>query len=372
MGRDYYEILGVDRTADEGTIKKAFRRKARELHPDVNPDPGAEAQFKEVATAYEALSNPETRAVYDRYGEEGLRGQGATGPDFGGFASFQDLFDSLLGGAGFGGGGFGRGAAAQGDDIGIAVEIGFAESAAGVSRTLEYEVVAACDTCEGTGAKPGTELRTCTACGGHGELRQVMRGPLGQFVRAQVCPQCEGAGEMAEDPCADCRGKGRRRSAQTLDIDIPAGIDHGQRIRVNGRGAAGPRGTPAGDLYVQVAVREDKRFVRDGLDIVTRVAVPVTDAMVGATVTVPTVDGEAEVELRAGTQPGDEFVLRGRGFPAINGRGKGDQRVVVEVRVPRVQHEEGRRSVAQLAEQLDARSYREDESFFDRLKHAFR
>lgn len=370
MAADYYEILGVERGADEGEIKKAFRRKARELHPDVNPSPDAEAQFKRVATAYETLSDPQKRAVYDRYGEEGLRGQGAAGPDFSGFGSFQDLFDSLLGNAGFGG--FGQRGPVQGDDIGIAVEVTFAESATGVSRTLEFEAMAACATCEGSGAAPGATVDQCTTCGGAGEVRQVTRGPFGQFVRASVCPRCEGAGTVPSEACKDCRGAGRRRTRQSVDIDIPAGIDHGQRIRVGGRGAAGPRGAAPGDLYVQVAVADDDRFARDGLDIVTRVAVPVTDAMLGATVTVPTVDGEAEVELRAGTQPGDEFVLRGRGFPSIRGRGKGDQRVVVEVRVPKVTGDDDRRAVQELAERLDARSYREDEGFFDRLKHAFR
>lgn len=367
MSRDYYEVLGVERTADEAEIKKAFRRKARELHPDVNPSPEAEAQFKEVATAYEALSDPESRATYDRFGEQGLRGQGAAGPDFSGFSSFQDLFDSLLGNSGFG-----RQMRPQGDDVGVAVSISFAESATGTTRTVDYETIAACDTCEGTGARKGTELETCSACQGIGEIRQITRGPFGQFVRQQVCPQCRGAGEIPVDPCPDCRGAGRRRMRQSYELAIPAGIDHGQRIRVAGKGAAGPRGAEPGDLYVQVAVAEDERFTRDGLDVVTRIAVPVTDAMLGTTLTVPTVEGEAEVELRAGTQPGDEFVLHGKGFPVVHGRGRGDQRVIVDVRIPRVRGDEDRKAVEELAERLGTRHYHEDESFFDRLKHAFR
>jgi molecular chaperone DnaJ len=369
MKRDYYEILGVPRDADEAAIKKAFRRKARELHPDVNPDPGAEGLFKECAEAYEALSDPETRELYDRYGHDGLRGRSGGGADFSDFGSFQDLFDAFFGGDVFGRGTRGRSA---GEDVAVAVQLTFAESAQGATRPLEYGIVGACETCEGLGAKPGTHMIRCDTCGGQGQVRQVSRGPFGQFLRTAVCPECRGEGERPAEPCADCRGSGRRPTTQQLTVDIPAGIANGQRIRIPGQGAAGERGAPAGDLYVQVQVAEDERFRREGLDVVTRVAVPVTDAMTGATVTVPTVEGEAHVELRAGTQPNDEYVLRGKGFPALSGRGRGDQRVVVEVRVPRVQTEDGRKAVEKLAENLDERSYREDEGFFDRLKSAFR
>ena len=365
-GRDFYEILGVARGADEAELKKAFRRKARELHPDVNKEPDAEARFKELARAYETLSDPQTRAAYDRFGEEGLRGRPAPDVDFG---SFQDLFDAFFGGDVFGRRGGGR---RGGEDIGLAVRIAFVESALGVTRELEFEAKGTCATCEGTGAAPGAEITRCALCGGEGQVRQVTRGPFGQFVRAQLCPQCNGAGQVPEEPCPDCLGRGVTTERRSRTVDIPAGIAHGQQIRITGEGHAGEAGAPAGDLYVQVAVSEDERFIRDGLDVVTRVAVPVTDAMTGATITVPTVEGDTEMELRPGTQPGDELVLRGKGFPAIQGRGRGNQRVVVEVRVPRVITEEGRAAVARLGEQLNERSYREDEGFFDRLKHAFR
>lgn len=370
MKRDYYEILGVSRDADEAEIKKAFRRRARELHPDVNPAPGAEAQFKEAAEAYEALSNAETRELYDRYGHDGLRGRPAGGgaAGFSDLGSFQDLFDAF-----FGGDAFGRsGAHAGGDDVAMSIQLTFAESAAGVTRTLEYGVVGACEICDGAGSAPGSHMLRCATCGGQGQVRAVARGPFGQFMRTQICPDCRGAGERPAEPCEECHGSGRTPTTLTLNVDVPAGIAHGQRIRVPGRGAAGERGGAAGDLYVQVQVVEDERFRREGLDVVTRVAVPVTDAMVGAKVTVPTVDGEAHVELRPGTQPNDEYVLRGKGFPALSGRGRGDQRVVVEVRIPKVQDDDGRKAVERLAENLDARSYREGEGFFDRLKHAFR
>lgn len=369
MKRDYYEILGVSRDADEAAVKKAFRRRARELHPDVNPDPQAEAQFKECAEAYEVLSNAETRELYDRYGHEGLKGRPAGGFDAADFGSFQDLFDAF-----FGGEVFGRARAVRhaSEDVAVAVQLTFAESALGTTRSLEYGIVGACETCDGAGSAPGTRLIRCDVCGGQGQVRQVSRGPFGQFLRTQICPACRGEGEVPAEPCSDCNGTGRRPTTQSLTVDIPAGIANGQRIRVAGRGAAGERGAPPGDLYVQVQVAEDERFRREGLDVVTRVAVPVTDAMLGASVTVPTVDGEAHIDLRPGTQPNDEYVLRGKGFPALNGRGRGDQRVVVEVRVPRVHGDDARRAVEKLAETLDARSYREDEGFFDRLKHAFR
>jgi molecular chaperone DnaJ len=367
MARDYYDILGVPRDAGDDAIKRAFRTKARELHPDVNPDPQAEARFKELAQAYETLSDPETRAIYDRYGAEGLRGRG--GPDFADFGSFQDLFDAFFGGDVFGRRGGGPRA---GDDVAVALEISFVESARGVTRAVEYDTLGECAACDGSGAAPGADVVRCAMCDGQGQVRQVSRGPFGQFVRAQTCPQCRGAGELPSEACAECGGRGRVAAARSHSVDIPAGIANGQRIRVTGRGGAGERGAPPGDLYVQVRVAEDERFVRDGLDVVTRVAVPVTDAMVGATITVPTIEGEAEMELRPGTQSGDELLMRGRGFPALAGRGHGHQRVVVEVRVPRVLTEDGRRAVEGLADALDERSYREDEGFFDRLKSAFR
>jgi molecular chaperone DnaJ len=209
-------------------------------------------------------------------------------------------------------------------------------------------------------------------CQGQGQVRQVTRGPFGQFVRAQTCPQCRGAGEIPSEACPACAGRGRVGTTRSYSVDIPAGIADGQRIRASGRGGAGERGAAPGDLYVQVSVAEDARFVRDGLDVVTRVAVPVTDAMVGTAIAVPTLEGEVEMELRPGTQSGDELLLRGRGFPALAGRGRGHQRVVVEVRIPRVLTEDGRTAVEGLAAALDERSYREDEGFFDRLRSAFR
>jgi molecular chaperone DnaJ len=367
--RDYYEVLGVSHDASEDDIKKAFRRRARELHPDVNPgDADAEARFREAAEAYETLSDPESRGLYDRFGHEGVRGGAGGGPQFTDFGSFQDLFDAFFGGDPFAG----QARQRAGEDVGVMMDITFEESATGVAREIELDVVAPCDSCEGTGAAPGAGLERCEACGGQGQIRDVARGPFGQFLRTQVCAECSGRGERPSKRCAECVGQGRRERRRTVAINIPPGIADGQQIRLAGRGHAGQPGATPGDLYVQVGVVPDERFERRGLDVIHVVTVPVTDAMLGASLSVPTVGGEAEVELRPGTQHGEEMVLRGKGFPAVQGRGRGDQRVVVDVRVPRVDDDEGRRAVEQLAAQLTDHSYREDEGFFERLKHAFR
>jgi molecular chaperone DnaJ len=366
--RDYYEVLGVDRGAGDDEIKKAFRRRARELHPDVNPgDPDAEARFKEAAEAYEVLSNPETRQVYDRLGHEGL-GNRAGATNFNDFGSFQDLFDAVFGGDVFGRGG----APGRGEDLAMRVEIGFVESATGIERKLEFDGVESCGTCDGRGYPDGTQVDPCVTCAGQGQIRQVSRGPFGQFVRAQVCPACNGIGSIPRAKCETCDGEGRVRAHRTVPVNIPAGIASGQQIRLTGSGHAGVRGAPSGDLYVEVLVAEDERFWRDGLDIVSRVQVPVTAAMTGTTVAVPTIAGDHDLDLHAGTQSGEQVLLRGQGFPAIQGRGRGDHRVVVEVRIPRAESESAREAVARLADVLDERDYREDEGFFDRLRHVFR
>lgn len=362
QSRDYYDVLGVPRDADDETIKKAFRRLARELHPDVNPDdPTAEERFKEVAEAYKVLSEPETRQIYDRHGHAGLRGGGG-GPDFSGFASFQDIFDSLFGGGDI----FGRGRARAGEDHLVGTAISFVESALGVTKDLAFDVVAVCDVCEGTRAAPGAELLRCTRCDGQGEVRQVVRGPLGQFVRASMCAECNGEGQIPSKRCPDCRGQGRRRTSQKISVDIPAGIADGQRIRLPGRAHAGEPGAPSGDLYIEVHVTSDERFIRDELDVVTKITIPAADAMTGATVTVPTIEGDAQIALAAGTQPYSEHLLRGKGFPQIQGRGRGDQRVVIEVKIPKVVSEEGKALLTKLADHTESGD--EGDGLFGRIR----
>ena len=369
--RDYYDILGVARTADEAEIKKAFRRLAREHHPDVNQDPGAEDRFKELAEAYEVLSDPERRSVYDRYGREGLNNQGFAS-DFSGFGSFGDLFSSLFGADIFGARG---GPVAQaGDDHLVEASISFVESAHGVHHEFTVDLVAACDTCGGDGGAPGSQIITCSNCGGQGQVQQVVRSPLGQLVRRSACPQCRGAGRVPTTPCPECRGLGKRMATNTLELDIPAGIADGQRIRMPGKAHAGDPGAPNGDLYVEVHVSPDERFMRDELDVVCVLTIPVADAMTGITITVPTVDGDVEVSLAPGTQPFAEHLLKGKGFPQIQGRRRGDQRVVVHVEVPAVTSEAGKALLTDLAAHHEAPTHDKGQSdgLFGRIRSRFR
>jgi molecular chaperone DnaJ len=369
--RDYYEILGVTREAGEADVKKAFRRLARELHPDVNNhDPEAEEKFKEAAEAYEVLSDPERRSIYDRYGHEGLS-SGGYAPSFEGFGSFADIFDAFLGGSvfGFGAGG---GGAMQGGDVAVTAEIDLGDVASGASVEVAFDAVQACERCHGNGAEPGTPIETCPRCEGTGQLRTVSRTPFGQMVRAVVCDACAGEGKIAREPCTECRGRGRTARRRTLKVDVPAGIEDGQRIRLSGRGHAGEHGGPEGDLYVLVHVREDERFVRDGQDLVTAVDVPAPAAALGTTVQVPTLDGDTELELDPGVQPGETVTLRGRGLPPLRRGPTGDLRVIVNVLIPRRLNPEQRELLEQLHGTLTEENLRSDEGVFAKLRRVLR
>ncbi len=373
--RDYYDVLGVSRDADETTIKKAFRRLARELHPDVNShDPGAEEKFKEAAEAYEVLSDPDRRATYDRFGHEGLR-RGGYAPDFESFGSVADIFNAFFGGSSPFGDIFAtasRGGAHQGADVAVAAQVDLAEAATGTTAEVSYEVVGTCEHCRGNGAEPGTPIETCSRCGGSGQLRAVTRTPFGQMVRAAVCDVCDGDGRVPRNPCRTCRGRGRTVSQAKISVDVPAGISDGQRIRVAGRGHAGEHGGPPGDLYVLVSVREDPRFVRDGDDLVTVVDVSAPLAALGTTVEVQTIDGVAELEIPPGTQPHTTLTVRGQGMPPLPGRGhrRGDLRVVVNVIVPRHLDRNQRGLLQQLTDSMSEHNLRSDEGVFAKIKRA--
>ncbi len=374
---DYYDILGVSRDASSDEIKKAFRRLARTLHPDVNShDPEAEAKFKEAAEAYEVLSDSERRATYDRYGHEGLR-SGGWAPNFESFGSVADIFEAFFGGASspfgdiFGAGRTRAGGAIQGGDVAAGREIDLAEAARGASVEVSYEVIERCEHCHGNGAEPGTPIETCERCGGTGQLRAVSRTPFGQVVRAAACDVCHGEGRVAREPCRECSGRGRRVERAKVAVEVPPGIADGQRIRISGRGHAGERGGPPGDLYVQIRVREDPRFVRDGDDLVTVVDVAAPLAALGTTATVPIVEGEEELEIPAGTQPHETIVLRGKGMPSLRGRGAGDLRVVVNVVIPKHLKREQRELLEQLNDSLTEHNLRTDEGMFGKLRRAF-
>lgn len=364
MQRDPYEVLGVARAADEQQIKKAFRRMARELHPDVNAsDPEAAEKFKEAAEAYEILSDAERRATYDRYGHQGLR-SGGYAPNFEGFGSIGDLFNAFFGGAGAGGG-FGP---APGADVAVTVELDLAEAATGVAREVSFQASERCDRCHGNGAEPGTPIETCPRCGGAGQLQAVSQTLLGQMVRTTVCDRCHGDGRVPSDPCKRCRGRGEVIATRTLEVQIPAGIADRQRIRMSGQGSVGGAGAPAGDLYVLVNVRPDERFVREGDDLITALDVPAPQAALGATLEVPTLEGSASLELPAGTQPGEVLTLRGEGMPGLRRGRRGDLRVVVNVVVPRRLTAEQRELLEQLDETLTEENLRSQESMFAKLR----
>lgn len=333
--RDYYEVLGVPRSATDQEIKKQFRKIARELHPDVNgEDPDAEEKFKEAAEAYEVLSDETQRQTYDQYGQDGLK-NGGFSSQAQGFGSIDDLFSAFFGGGGGGGGGFGRRGPAPGGDIGVAIEIELEDVLEGVQKEVDYDVVGACEHCHGNGAEPGTPIRTCEKCQGQGELRTVANTAFGQMVRAMPCDVCGGDGKVAETPCGECSGVGRKHISKSLKVDVPSGIESGQRIRIAGAGHAGEPGAPSGDLYVEVSVAERKDMIRDGKDLITVIEVDATRAISGETREVETLDGPEEIEIPAGTQPGAETSLKGKGLPQLGtSRRRGNHRFVFNVVIP--------------------------------------
>jgi molecular chaperone DnaJ len=368
---DYYELLGVPRTASEADIKSAFRTLARELHPDVSDEPDAAARFRDVAEAYEVLSDPERRATYDRYGKAGLR-RGGFESAFTDFGNLSDIFaaffgDDLLGG--------GRQRQQRGGDVQTVVEIDLEDAFTGATVTVPLDVAVPCERCGATGAEPETSTRTCPTCSGAGVVRSVSQNIFGQFVQQRTCPECEGAGEVLEQPCADCRGDGRLVTRSQVEVDVPPGIHDGQQIRVRGEGHAGFRSSERGNAFVVVRVRPDERFVRDGDDLHTAVRLTMTEAALGTTTTVTSLSGEIPLEVPPGTQPGEVRVLRAHGMPALRGSRRGSLYVRLDVAVPTTLDEEQRALVEQLDEKLDDDAYRprdEDGGFFSRLKSALR
>src|SRR5918994_3073093 len=332
--RDYYEILGVGRDADDAATKRAFRRLAQQHHPDVDTNDGAEARFKELNEAYRVLSDRQRRSAYDMFGHAGVEGGGGGGFEGfgGGFGPFGDIFDAFFGGAPAGA--RRRTRVVAGADLRYDLTIEFAEAVFGVTKEFSFPTLVTCAHCEGAGGEPGTEPETCPDCNGTGEKRRVAQTILGQMVNIVACPRCRGEGRIVTTPCTVCGGDGRTREERKVVVSIPAGIDDGQRIALEGQGEAGPRGGPNGDLYVAVKIRRHPDLMRRGTELYHELAISYPQAALGATLTVPTVEGSEEVEVPAGTQSGHEIRLKAKGVPRLRGAGRGDLHVVINVVVP--------------------------------------
>ena len=367
---DFYEILGVSRDADGATIKSAYRKLAMAHHPDRNPGCSeSEAKFKAISVAYDCLKDPQKRAAYDQYGHAAFQ-QGGGGPggfqqaDFG---DIGDIFETIFGSA-FGGGGAQRQRVRRGADLRYDMEIGLEEAFHGKSTEIEVEVSQSCETCDGSGSEPGTGTRTCNLCSGMGNVRAKQ----GFFVVERPCPTCHGAGEIIEKPCGECRGEGRVDRKSKLEVEIPPGVDTGTRIRLSGKGEAGPRGAPAGDLYIFVHIRPHAVFQRDGTMLLARMQVSFTTAALGGEIEIPDLSGETNtIEIPAGIQSGKQLRKRGAGMPVLQGRGRGDLIVEVQVETPTKLTKEQRAILEQFRETETGEECPESRGFFDTLKSAF-
>jgi len=373
--RDYYETLGVSRNADSNQIKQAFRRLAREHHPDVNlGDRAAEARFKEINEAYQVLSDPEKREVYDRYGHQGFE-QAYGGPDFGGFGDFGgigDIFDMFFGTAGAAGSTRSRSGAERGNDLRYDVELTLEEAAHGASRVVRLSRMETCATCGGSGTKPGSHPETCGMCHGSGQVRQQVQSFFGAQIRITACPKCHGEGRVITSPCDDCSGQGRARKTIEKSVDIPAGVDNDMRIRLASEGDAGRRGGPSGDLYIFTHVRAHDFFERRGGDLWCEMSVGVALAALGGSIDVRTIDGSEQLNISPGAQSGETYKLKGKGMPDPNTGRAGDQNVVIRVQTPTKLSDEQKELLRKLAAlRGEEISEVHEKSFFERVKDAF-
>lgn len=367
---DYYELLGVSRDASADEIKKAYRSLARRLHPDANPgDEAAEEKFKQVAQAYEVLSDPDARARYDRFGEAGVGGAGGAGDFFGG-GGLGDIFDAFFGGSPFGGN-RGPSGPPRGQDLEVVADVSFENAVFGSTLPVTVRTAVSCDDCEATGAGAGTKPVTCVECNGSGQVQRVRQSLLGQMISAQVCQRCRGFGQVIATPCASCSGEGRIVTEKTYQVDVPAGVDTGSTLRLTGRGAVGPRGGAAGDLYVHLRVAPHATFTRDGNDLVSDVLISYPQACLGTSLEIETLDGAETLVVPPGTPPGRIFTLRGRGVPRLQGRGRGDLRLVVVIDVPTTLSAEETKLLRELATVRGDEVAPEEQGFFSRIKSAF-
>ena len=373
--RDYYEVLGVSRGASEDEIKKAYKKMARKYHPDLNPgDKTAEEKFKEVNEAYEVLSDADKKARYDQYGHAGVDpnfGAGGFGGGFDGSFDFGDLGDIF---GSFFGGGFGGGrrtnpnAPQRGESIRMSIAISFEEAAFGCEKAVAVERYETCDTCHGNGCAPGTSPEVCPDCHGTGTVQVRRQTPMGVFATSSPCPKCGGKGRIIHQPCKDCRGSGMVRKKKTIQASIPAGIDNGQTISIRGQGNAGKNGGPAGDLLITITVRPHELFRREGTSVLCEAPITFTQAVLGAELEIPTIDGKVKYTLPEGTQSGTTFRLKGKGIPSINGRGRGDQYVTVYIETPKNLNKEQKEALKKFAETMGESNYEEQKKFFKKFK----
>ena len=376
--RDYYEVLGVDKSAGDDEIKKAYRKMAKKYHPDLHPgDAEAEKSFKEVNEAYEVLSDSEKKARYDQYGHAGVDPNfGAGGGGFGGFGDFGDLGDIF---GSFFGGGFGGGqrransnAPRKGSDTSASVVLTFEEAAKGCNKKIKVTRIENCTECGGNGCEKGHNPQTCPACNGSGQIYVTQRTPFGAMQTTRACDQCRGTGKKIDHPCKVCAGKGRIRRTTEREINIPAGVDDGQYMNLRGGGDAGVNGGPNGDLRVEITVRPHPIFERDGFDVFCEIPVSFTQAALGADITVPTLDGKVKFSIHEGTQPGDEFKLKGKGIQRLNYSGRGDQYVKIIVEIPKDLDKKQKELLKQFEESVDDNCYKKRKSFFDKVKEFFK
>ncbi len=370
--RDYYEVLGLDKGADDASIKKAYRQLAKKYHPDMNPgDAEAEAKFKEVNEAYAVLSDADKKAKYDQYGHAAFDpasgGSGFGGFDFDGdFGGFGDIFSSFFGG-GFGGGGGRRNGPVRGDDVYTRITISFEEAAFGCKKDISFNRIEKCSECSGSGAKKGTSPQTCTSCGGSGSVRVQTRTPLGIMQSTRACDACRGTGKIIKEPCTNCRGTGNIKLTKKLEVNIPAGIDDGQKIALRGEGNGGRNGGPSGDLIIAVNVRPHAIFERDGSDLYCEIPVTFVDAALGAEIDIPTLEGKQKYTIPEGTQNGTSFTIRGKGITRLNTKNRGDLILTIAVEVPKNLNSEQKELLRKFGECCGDKQYAKRTSFFKRL-----
>ncbi len=373
---DYYEILGVSKSATKDEIKSAFRKKARTLHPDVNKAPDAEEKFKELGKAYETLMDDNKRATYDRYGEDGLKNAGfdTGGPFAGGFGDLNDIFNSFFGGMG----GFGFGgrpdpnAPVEGDDLRLDIEIDFEQAIFGCEKEIKFDHLELCPSCNGTGAEKGSTPQTCPTCHGSGQVKQVMRTPLGSIAQIVTCPDCHGAGKKITNPCKACKGQGKVQKEKKINIKIPAGVDNMSKIRVSHEGDAGTNGGPAGDLYVVLHVKASDYFKREGNDVYSRLDISPAQAALGDEVVIKTLDGEQKITVQAGVQSGNSIKIKGAGVPYIaRPSQRGDHIVIVAVKTPVKLSEEEKNLYRRLYEIQKNKKPAQQSSIMDKVKGVF-